>query len=75
MALSRAIEDRRRGIRWTLGCTVCSDEEGGLTSTSDRELVKLEGPLQNCDPCAEAETTAEERRLRSTALSVLLYGS
>ena len=56
-----------------LGSTVCSD--GGLTSTSDRGLVKLEGPLQNCDPCGETETTAEERRLRSTKLVYSLYYS
>ena len=56
-----------------LGSTVCSD--GGLTSTSHRGLVKLEGPLQNCDPCGGAETTAEERRLRSTKLVYSLYYS
>ena len=48
---------------------------GGLTSTSDRGLVKLEEPLQNCDPCGEAETTAEERILRSTKLVYSLYYS
>ncbi len=47
----------------------------GLTSTSDRGLVKLEGPLQNCDPCGGAKTTVEERRLRPTKLVYSLYYS
>ena len=49
-----------------VGRTICSD--GGLTWTSGRGLVRLEGPLQSYDPCGGAENTAGERRLRSTKL-------
>ena len=57
-----------------LGSTVCNDGGGrGLTSTSDRGLVKLVRPLQNCEPCGEAETTVQERRLRFTKLVYSLY--
>jgi len=41
---------------------------GGLTRTSRRGFLRLEGPLQNYDPCKGAENIAEERWLVSTKL-------